>query len=115
MKISLYFLILLLLAGVPFAYAEGPLNQRLIDASEAGELAIVQKLLKEGASVNAKSGRGKTPLMFAAAEGQLEVIEVLLEYGADPFAVDLDGDPAANHAAQNDHPEAESRLRAAMN
>jgi ankyrin repeat protein len=52
--------------------------------------------------------------MFAAAEGQLEVIRILLDYGAIPSAVDKDGDVAADHAIANRHPEAEALLREAM-
>ena len=55
-----------------------------------------------------------TALMFAAGEGQLEVLRVLLDHGADPAAVDKDGDTAAYHAAQNRHPEAEALLRKAL-
>jgi ankyrin repeat protein len=52
--------------------------------------------------------------MFAAGEGQLEVIQVLLDHGADPSAVDMDGQVAADHAAANSHPEAETVLREAV-
>jgi ankyrin repeat protein len=51
--------------------------------------------------------------MFAAAEGQLDVIRTLLDYGANPSAIDKDGDVAADHAARNRHSEAEDVLREA--
>jgi ankyrin repeat protein len=52
--------------------------------------------------------------MFAAAEGQLEVVRVLLKFGADPSAVDKDGDVAADHAVSNRHSEVEGVLREAL-
>lgn len=41
--------------------------------------------------------------MHAAAEGQLEVVRVLLEYGADPSLKDVDGDNAYIFALRNGH------------
>ncbi len=44
-----------------------------------------------------------SPLMHAAAEGQLEVVKVLIAYGADRSLKDVDGDDAASFAAQSGH------------
>jgi ankyrin repeat protein len=41
--------------------------------------------------------------MHAAAEGNLEVLKVLLSYGADPSLKDIDGDDAATFAQQSGH------------
>ncbi len=46
-----------------------------------------------------------TPIMHAAAEGQLEVVKILLEYGADPSKKDVDGETARMFASQNGHTE----------
>jgi ankyrin repeat protein len=46
-----------------------------------------------------------SPLMHAAAEGQLEVVRILLENGADPTLKDIDGDTAALFARNNGHME----------
>ena len=46
---------------------------------------------------------GFTALMTAAAEGQLDVVRLLLAYGADPGLEDKDGDTAASFARQNGH------------
>jgi ankyrin repeat protein len=41
--------------------------------------------------------------MHAAAEGHLEVVKVLIAYGADRSLKDVDGDDAASFAAQSGH------------
>jgi ankyrin repeat protein len=43
--------------------------------------------------------------MFAASEGQLEVVKVLMANGADASLKDIDGDTAEAFAVQNKHPE----------
>ncbi len=46
-----------------------------------------------------------SPLMHAAAEGQLEVVRILLDRGADPALKDMDGETAALFARNNGHTE----------
>jgi uncharacterized protein len=41
--------------------------------------------------------------MFAASEGQLENIKLLLKYNADPWLKDVDGDNALTFALKNGH------------
>jgi len=42
-------------------------------------------------------------LMYAAAEGQLDVVRILLAYNADPALKDVDGDDALTFAKNNGH------------
>jgi uncharacterized protein len=59
----------------------------LMTAARVGSLASVKALLVRGAIVDAKDDRrGQTPLMWAAAEGHADVVQVLVEVGADIHA-----------------------------
>jgi ankyrin repeat protein len=51
----------------------------LMYACRAGHVETVQKLLTMSASVNIVSGRGRTALLEAVAEGRDEVVELLLD------------------------------------
>jgi ankyrin repeat protein len=56
-------------------------------ASRTGSARAVKALLAQGADVNAKERvRGQTALMWAAAQHHPEVVQVLIEGGADPHA-----------------------------
>jgi ankyrin repeat protein len=51
-----------------------------------GHFDTVHALLKRGVDVKENDGLGFTPLMLAAAEGNLEIAKALLDTGADPNA-----------------------------
>jgi ankyrin repeat protein len=53
--------------------------------------AVVNALIKLGASPNSVGTKNKTALMFAAGSGNTAVVEALLKAGADPKAVDSEG------------------------
>ena len=53
--------------------------------------AVVNALIKLGASPNTVGAKNKTALMFAAGSGNTAVVEALLKAGADPKAVDSEG------------------------
>ncbi|MEA3462159.1 MAG: ankyrin repeat domain-containing protein [Bacteroidota bacterium] len=64
----------------------------------------VKILLDRGANPNVvDSDEHFSPLMHAAAEGNLEVVKVLIAYGADRSLKDVDGDDAASFALQSGH------------
>ena len=54
----------------------------LHEAANFGFLEYVQELHKANANLNMKSHDGVTPLITAAANGHLEIIEYLLDAGA---------------------------------
>ncbi len=57
-------------------------------ASQQGHGAIIQSLIKAGGDVKAGTPNGTTPLMAAAASGELEAVRVLVENGSDINAKD---------------------------
>lgn len=62
----------------------------LLSAVAAGSLACSEFLIKAGANVNVYAG-GATPLHIAADGGNPEIINCLLQAGANPDATDEDG------------------------
>ena len=54
-----------------------------VRAAGLGDMKAVQRYLKEGLDPNVKSRLGSTPLIAAAAGGQLEIVKLLLEKGGD--------------------------------
>ena len=67
------------------------MNQiEFIEAIKAGNRAAVQQAIDAGAGLNSHDQHGWTPLNWAAGSGHLEVVELLLEHGADPLAVGRD-------------------------
>ncbi|HJO05018.1 MAG TPA: PQQ-binding-like beta-propeller repeat protein [Acidobacteriota bacterium] len=60
------------------------LDQQLVAAAAADDLAEVEALLGRGADVNADNGFGVTALYSAADWGRYELVRLLLESGANP-------------------------------
>jgi ankyrin repeat protein len=69
-----------------------PVKQQIIEAAISGNLGRVEALVTSDASLaNVCNADSKTPLHFAAAHGHNAIVTYLLENGADPLAVDSDG------------------------
>ena len=58
----------------------------------------VQQHLSQGVSVDAVDVEGRTALFFAAANGHLEIVELLLEKEADPDIANAQGNTALHWA-----------------
>ena len=59
------------------------LNERLIKASEDGDINKVKQLIEEGADVNhAENKDGNTPLIWASRYGYFNIVKELIEHGA---------------------------------
>ena len=67
-------------------------------AARNGDLAQVDRLLAQGASLNAPDEAGRTPLIVATVQGHIEVVRRLLAAGANPALLDREGLDALQHA-----------------
>ncbi|MGB9367456.1 MAG: ankyrin repeat domain-containing protein [Xanthobacteraceae bacterium] len=63
-------------------------DQALIAVAGKGDLAAVERLIREGASVAARDGRGRTPLLVATHGNHVPVARALIAAGADVNAKD---------------------------
>lgn len=72
------------------------LEKEFIAAICHNESELVRRLLAMGCGVNSRFENGLTPLMAAARAGADDVLEVLLQSGADARAVDAEGRNALN-------------------
>ena len=73
-------------------------------AVERGDLAEVQRLITEDpALMELRDGINCTPLILAARNGRGEMVEWLLDQGADPEAQDNEGRDALCHASFRGH------------
>ncbi len=76
------------IAGVQHSSATSrALEDELLEEVAAGDIDAVRKLLKEGVSANAADEDGATALMYAARDGDLELVRLLVANGADPRRV----------------------------
>jgi len=101
----------LLASGIPADVADPDGRTPLMLSAFNGHSSIVLELIGRDAAVDQKdlegrtvdSGEHFTSLMHAAAEGHLEVVKLLVEYGADPALRDVDNDSAESFALQAGH------------
>lgn len=74
----------------------------VFDAVAEGDVKKIKKLLKSG-DANELGPGGTTPLIEAARAGSTDVVELLLELGAEPAWKDEEGETALLKAAANGH------------
>ena len=60
-------------------------------AARSGKIDIVNMLLKKKVLLEVKSQEGNAPLLMAAFDGQVAIVEALLKANADINAADKDG------------------------
>ncbi|XP_036428039.1 poly [ADP-ribose] polymerase tankyrase-2 isoform X2 [Colossoma macropomum] len=89
----------------------GEPSRELFEACRSGDLERVKKLLN-AANVNSRdtAGRKSTPLHFAAGFGRRDVVDYLLEHGADVHARDDGGLISLHNACSFGHAEVVSLL-----
>ena len=59
------------------------LTEQLITAAEAGDVAVVEQLLKQNANINRQDVRGRTAVMAATHGHHADVVRALIQAGAD--------------------------------
>ncbi|KAK7473731.1 hypothetical protein BaRGS_00035006, partial [Batillaria attramentaria] len=69
----------------------------------SGNDKAVDLLLKAGANIEAKDGRGIRALHLASRGGNEKIIQILLKYGADVSATTQDGQTPSDIATRYDH------------
>ncbi len=76
-----------------------PSDEKFLQAVRGGNLEKVQRLIAQGANVNAKSNKNYTALMEAAKNGSTSIVRELIARGADVNALDVDKGTALMEAA----------------
>jgi uncharacterized protein len=83
---------LVMMLGVPDSATpkapNGSRDRALIEAAGRNDVAMVRRLLKQGASVQAQDGQGRTALLSAVERNHVESVKLLIEAGADVNAQD---------------------------
>jgi ankyrin repeat protein len=65
-------------------------NVQLIEAVKRGDIESVKDLIAAGEDINQRDEYGWTPLNWASGKGSLDLVTLLVEKGADVFAVGRD-------------------------
>jgi ankyrin repeat protein len=80
------------LLATPFAattiMAQPGVDSALLNAAARGDAAAVERLLREGASVDVRDGQGRTPLLLATHGNHVADARLLVAAGADVNAKD---------------------------
>ena len=109
---------LLFAAGSHLYYFDYSVRTALHFATSKQNVEIVQILLTQlgrwdGINIDAQDTIGRTPLMHAAYLGNLEIVDMLLNVGANPNLLTEQGISAIGYAAIDGHTAIIQRLRAA--
>ena len=83
-------------------YGEGE-STALMFAAQSGHKNIIEKLISQGANVNALDDVNKTALMYAAENGNANIVEKLIAHGANINDCDSNNQTALILACNNNH------------
>lgn len=82
------------------------MKTNLVDAVKHNDFKLAKELISKGADVNQKDSSGNSLLIVSSANGNPEIVELLLSSGAAVSAVDANMKATALHAAAYlGHPE----------
>ncbi len=88
MLITIGALCLVLHAPSPAIATGTPAGDQLIEATQQQRVKTVHKLLDAGTEVDSKTRYGATALFFACDKGNVELVELLLDHGAEVNVTD---------------------------
>ena len=74
------------------------LASALLQSARNADLPQLERLLQQGAPLNAADAAGRTPLILAVMQGHTAVVQRLLAAGANTALIDKDGLNALQHA-----------------
>ena len=78
----------------------------ILDAILMEDTALLTQMLESGCDVNIQDEDGRTPLMQAVIDNNVETVKLLIQHGANVNTQDYLGKTSALHfAAQNNSPE----------
>lgn len=101
MRSVLIFPLLFILASVGFLACGKDMDRELLDAAMSGKAELVRHCLENGADVNAKDQKHQsTALMWAAHNGHVEALKILIAHGANIEQKRFKGETALWFAAQ---------------
>ncbi|GGX38659.1 ankyrin repeat domain-containing protein [Saccharospirillum salsuginis] len=78
-------------------------RETLFWAVENSDVDIVNLLLEHGFSPNIRGGKNRRPIHIAARSGRPEIIETLIDHGADINSSDRNGDTVLQYAIKDDY------------
>lgn len=71
----------------------------LEQAASEGRVETIKSLIAQGGDINAKNAHGQSPLHLAVKQGNSDVVQVLLENGAEVDAIETDSGCTSLHYA----------------
>ena len=79
--------------------------------SAQGKSVKAREIIESGVDINLRNNLGATALIYAAKNGDREIVALLLKSGADKTITDQNGYTAADHARKNGFKIIEEMLR----